>query len=244
MNDSLPLVLVPCFSGAPWDTSAFPSWRGRCLVTGALPDAATIEGYADAVAGWTRGLEEYALIGDSFGALVALALARRRPRGLRALVLSGGFARADVNAWTRLRLAAGRFLGRAGYPLTVRMHVDSLGSPFDPPGTDALLRRIFLEACSAATFFRRGGIALGADLRGGLQRVDAPTLVLTPEHDRLIGPRAARELVAGIPGAEERVLDGTGHLLRFTHPERYARAVDAFLDRRATAVRAAGRHVA
>lgn len=132
MNDSLPLVLVPCFSGAPWDTTAFPSWRRRCLVTGALPDAVDVDGYADAVAGWTRGLDGYALVGDSFGALVALALARRRPRGLRALVLSGGFARADVNPWTRLRMAAGRFLGRAGYPLTVRMHVDSLGSPFDP----------------------------------------------------------------------------------------------------------------
>lgn len=229
MTDQLPLVLVPCFSGAAWDTSQFPQWRGRKVVTGRLPDANDIDAYADIVADWTGHLGEYALVGDSFGALVALALAERRPRGLRALVLSGGFARAHVGRWTRIRMSAGRMLGQRGYPLTVRFHVRSLGSPFDPPGTDAELRRIFLEECDAATFFHRGAIALNADLRPGRKRVNTPTLVLTPEHDRLIGPEAAAELVGGIPDAREEVLKGTGHLLRFTHPERYAASVDAFL---------------
>lgn len=229
MTDQLPLVLVPCFTGAAWDTSAFPGWRRRKLVTGRLPNAPSLAAYAGIVAEWTGHLDQYALIGDSFGALVALALAERRPRGLRALVLSGGFARADVGSWTRLRMAAGRCLGRAGYPLTVRLHVDSLGSPFDPPGTAAVLRKIFHDECDAATFFKRAGIALGSDLRPGLHRVDVPTLVLTPEHDRLIGPAAAADLVAGMPNAREVVLNGTGHLLRFTHPHRYAEAVETFL---------------
>jgi len=207
----------------------FPSWRDRKLVTGRLPNAADLDAYADIVAGWARHLDEYVLVGDSFGALVALSLAERRPRGVRALVMSGGFARAHVSRWTRARMAAGRLLGRVGYSLTVRFHVDSLRSPFDPPGTDGLLRRIFLDECDASTFFDRGRIALGADLRPGLNRVDIPTLVLTPEHDRLIGPDAATELVQGIPCAREQVLEGTGHLLRFTHPRRYAEAVEAFL---------------
>lgn len=230
MTEKLPLVLVPCFSGAAWDTSRFPQWRGRQMVTGRLPNAADIDAYADLVTGWTGHLREYALVGDSFGALVALALAERRPKGLRALVLSGGFARAHVGAWTRARMAAGRMLGQWGYSLTVRFHVRSLGSPFDPQGTAALMRKIFLEECDADTFFNRGAIALGADLRPGRKRVDVPTLVLTPEHDRLIGPEAAAELVEGIPGAREEVLRATGHLLRFTHPGRYAGAINAFLN--------------
>ncbi len=225
----LPLVLVPCFSGAPWQTSMFSPWRDRKLVTGRLPNAVDLDTYADIVAGWTRHLDEYVLVGDSFGALVALSLAERRPRGIRALVVSGGFARAHVSLWTRARMASGHLLGRVGYPLTVRFHVDSLGSPFDPPGTDGLLRRIFLNECDASTFFDRGRIALGADLRPGLKQIDVPTLVLTPEHDRLIGPDAATELVQGIRGAREQVLEGTGHLLRFTHPRRYADAVRVFL---------------
>jgi len=231
MNRQLPLVLVPCFSGAAWDTSQFPRWRGRKLVTGRLPDAPDLDAYADVVAGWTRHIGDHVLVGDSFGALVALALAQRQPRGLRALVLSGGFAKAHVGRWTRVRMAAGRLLGERGYPVAVRFHVASLGSPFDPPGTGRLLRRIFVEECDARTFFRRGRVALDADLRPGLSRVDVPTHVLTPEHDRLIGPRAAAELVDGIADAREEILEGTGHLLRFTHPGRYAASINAFLDR-------------
>ena len=230
MSQQLPLVLVPCFSGAPWDTSVFPQWRGRTLVTGRLPNVDSLDDYADTVSGWTHHLREYVLVGDSFGALVALALAERRPRGLRALVLSGGFARAHVGAWVRARMGIGRALGRAGYPISVRFHVSSLGSPFDPPGTERLLRRIFLEECDAPAFFKRGDVALAADLRPELDQVNVPTYVLIPEHDRLIGPRAAQELVVGIPDARKEVLKGTGHLLRFTHPRRYAASIEAFLD--------------
>jgi len=161
MNQQLPLVLVPCFSVAARDISRLPQWRERQTVTGRLPNASGIDHCADIVAAWTRHLGEYALVGDWFGALVALALAQRQPKGLRALVLSGGFARAHVGRWTRARMAVGRALGRFGYPLTVRLHVLGLGPPFDPPGTAALLRKVSLEECDARTFFDRGAILPG-----------------------------------------------------------------------------------
>jgi pimeloyl-ACP methyl ester carboxylesterase len=225
----VPLVLVPCLSGAPWQLSAFPRWQEHTLVTGQLPDARTLEQYADQVALWTAGLSEYVLVGDSFGALVALALAERQPRGLRAVVISGGFARAHVPKLTRTRLAVGRLLGQAGYPLTVRFHVDTLRSRFDPPGTDAELRQIFLEHSDAATLLRRAEVALTADLRAALLRVNVPVLILTPEDDRLIGPQAVKELRDGLPDATEVVMKGTGHLLRFTHADEYAGQVERFL---------------
>ena len=56
-----------------------------------------------------------------------------------------------------------------------------------------------------------------------------PTLILSTEDDRLIGPEAAGEMVEGIPDAQEVVLEGTGHLLRFTHEHDYAVAVNDFL---------------
>ena len=135
-----PLVLVPCFSGAPWDTDAFPAWKNRLLITGQLPDAGSIENYANLVASWTANLKEYILVGDSFGAFVALALAQRQPPGLRALIMSGGFAKVEVSAVTRARLVAGKIIGQPGYPITVAFHVQSMRSHFDPPGTAAELR--------------------------------------------------------------------------------------------------------
>lgn len=229
MTTQLPLVLVPCFSGAPWETKDFPAWNDRVLVTGQFPDAGPMDSYIDIVESWTHGLSEYVLVGDSFGASVALALAQRRPTGLRGLVMSGGFAKADVSALTRARVAGGRLLGQVGYPLTIFLHVRSLGSRFDPLGTREELRELFLRYSDAKTFLNRGEMILAADLRPGLGRVDVPTLILTPEDDQLIGPKSARELVDGIPDAAELVLPGTGHLLRFTHETAYAAAVDRFL---------------
>ncbi len=229
---TIPYILVPCFTGAPWDTDSFPTWKNHALVTGQLPDAGSMDNYADLVASWTAGMDEYVLIGDSFGASVALALAERQPRGLRALVLSGGFAKAAVSNVTRARIAAGKVLEQTGYPISVYFHVQSLGSRFDPPGTAKKLRSIFLNHADASTFIHRGEMVLNADLRPGLGNVLVPTLILTPEDDRLIGRVAAEELKNGLPDAEEIVLPRTGHLLRFTHEREYAAAVDDFLARR------------
>jgi pimeloyl-ACP methyl ester carboxylesterase len=232
-NENTPLVLVPCFSGAPWNTKDFPEWSGRILVTGRLPAARTIDEYANIVESWTEGLDEYILVGDSFGAFVSLALAQRQPSGLKGLVLSGGFAKADISWQTRVQLAMARLLGQVGYPLTVKFWVRGLGSRFDPPGTDAELRSLFLEYSDAKTFVNRSKAVLDADLRPGLSSVSVPTLVLTPEDDRLIGAEAAEEMVHRIPDAEEIVLKGTGHLLRFTHENDYATAVKEFIARKA-----------
>lgn len=233
-NTNTSMVLVPCFSGAPWDTNAFPMWKDRVLVTGQLPNAESIDRYVDIISGWTAGLPEYVLVGDSFGASIALALAERQPSGLKALVMSGGFAYAHVTPYTRMRLVAGRILGQAGYPISVNAHVKSLGSHFDPPGTQQELRDLFLTHSDAKTFIRRGELILAADMRPALGKVNVPALILTPEDDRLIGPAAAAELVHGIPGAEEIILPHTGHLLRFTNELEYAQTVDDFLDRRLT----------
>ena len=62
-----------------------------------------------------------------------------------------------------------------------------------------------------------------------LKKIDVPTLILTPSHDRLIGPEAARILREGILQATEAVLPDTGHMFRFTHPHTYARAIEKFL---------------
>lgn len=59
-----------------------------------------------------------------------------------------------------------------------------------------------------------------------------PTLIITPSHDKLIGEEAAEIMRAGIPGAREIVLEGAGHMFRFSHPVTYARAVETFLAER------------
>ncbi|NYI98715.1 pimeloyl-ACP methyl ester carboxylesterase [Streptomonospora nanhaiensis] len=249
------LVFLPCLSGAPWTPRQLAPYRHRPVRTPALPDGVDdVERYADHVAASLADLDRpgtagdpggYVLVGDSFGANVALALAVRRPSGLRGLVLSGGFAANPVTSPLRRRAlqALGRMRGPLYRGVALRAHARTLASPHDFAGevgwSTADSRRLFLDHTPAASYGARLAAAFAADYTGRLARVRVPTLVLTPAHDVLIGPDAARILREGIPDAREVVLPRTGHMFRFSHPDTYGRAVEEFLAERVDPVAAA-----
>jgi pimeloyl-ACP methyl ester carboxylesterase len=230
------LVFIPCFSGAPWSAEQLAPYGRAPQRTVRLPEGVDdIERYADFVENEVADLEDYVLVGDSFGANIALALATRRPRGLRALVLSGGFAAdpVDSKAWKALMRTAGKARGPLYRQLTLRVHAHRLASPFDGEGqvpwSAARSRELFLANTPAASFGARVQAVLGADYVDALGRVRVPTLILTPAHDVLIGDKASKIMLAGIPDAREIVLPRTGHMFRFSHPATYAAAVTDFL---------------
>jgi pimeloyl-ACP methyl ester carboxylesterase len=230
------LVFIPCFSGAPWDLERLTPLAHRPRRTFRLPEGVDdIEAYADAVAERVADLDDYVLVGDSFGANIALALAVRRPAGLRGLVMSGGFAADPVSSpvWKSAMRIMGRLRGGAYRQLVLRAHAHRLASPHDGEGqvpwTEADSRRLFLANTPATSFGARVVAALAADYTDRLGDVRVPTLILTPSHDVLIGEDAAKIMRAGILDAREVVLERTGHMFRFTHPETYARAVEAFV---------------
>ncbi|MEV2222600.1 alpha/beta hydrolase [Nocardia vinacea] len=230
------LVLVPCFSGAPWDIEQLTPLAAHPMRTMRLPEAvADMETYADAVAEVVADLKEFVLIGDSFGANIALALAVRRPRGLKGLVLSGGFAANPISSpvlKTAMR-AMGRMRGTLYRQVALRAHAHNLASPHDHEGqipwSKADSRHLFLDNTPARSFGARAIAALNADYTGKLGQVAVPTLILTPSHDILIGEAAAAVLREGIPDAREVILERTGHMFRFSHPHTYANAIAAFL---------------
>jgi pimeloyl-ACP methyl ester carboxylesterase len=240
MSEQQPTVVtVPCFSGAPWDLQSLGPLGHRPLRTMRLPEAVEdIERYADFLQGQVADLDRYVLVGDSFGAVVALALAVRRPAGLEALILSGGFAANPVTTTVgRAKIRAARFLPGPLYRnVVLRMHAAALASPFDAtaerPLTPAGTRELFLANTPWQSYVARGAAALRAGYADRLGQVAVPTLILTPEHDTLIGEDAATVLRTGIPDAVEHVLPRTGHMFRFTHPTLYASHVEDFLSAR------------
>jgi pimeloyl-ACP methyl ester carboxylesterase len=231
------IVTLPCFSGAPWDLEQLTPLRDYELRTMRLPDGLDdVEDYVDHVLGEVANLDSYVLVGDSFGAVIALGAAVRQPAELAAVVLSGGFAAAPIDSfWTRTKIRAARFLPDPLYrTLTLRMHAHSLASPHDAhgqvPWTERDSRALFVRNTPFRSYVARARAGFSIDYRDRLARVSVPTLILTPSHDRLIGPEAARELLDGIPDAREIVIPETGHMFRFTHPETYAEQVREFLD--------------
>ncbi|WP_416875108.1 alpha/beta fold hydrolase [Kitasatospora sp. SC0581] len=230
------LVFIPCFSGAPWSAEQLTPYSEAPTRTLRLPEGVDdMERYADHVENAVADLDDYVLVGDSFGAVIALALATRRPRGLRALVLSGGFAADPVDSkpWKALMRAIGRARGPLYRQLTLRARAHRLASPFDGEGqvpwNEACSRELFLANTPAASFGARVRAAMTADYVDALGRVEVPTLLLTPSHDVLIGENASKVMLAGIPDAREVVLPRTGHMFRFSHPVTYAAAVEDFL---------------
>jgi pimeloyl-ACP methyl ester carboxylesterase len=200
-----------------------------------LPDGLDdVERYADFLATQVEDLSDYVLVGDSFGAVISLTLALRRPHGLRGLVLSGGFAANPLPAWKGMAARASRFargpLYRQG---TLRFHARELASRFDHtaevPHRQSDYRRLFVENTPPGSYTARVTSVISYDVRDQLARVDVPTLLITPADDQLVGEQAARDLCHGLPNAREVVLPQTGHMFRFTHPSLYGTTITDFV---------------
>ncbi len=238
--DAPTLVLIPCFSGRAWTPDQQAGFVPLPVRAITLPDDLDdLEAYADAVAETVQDLERYVLVGDSFGAAVALTLALRRPDGLVGLVLSGGFASDPLaTVVSRVGSHTARWLPGPLYRhLTLWIHARLLASPFDTrPGAEvrwpvSASRALFLAATPWRSYVGRVRAVRRMDVRDRLGSVEVPTLVLAPGYDHLVGPPATQVLVEGISGAEHVVLADTGHMFRFTHPRRFAAAICAFLER-------------
>lgn len=236
MTTSTPtIVTVPCFSGAPWAAEQLAPLSAYPVSTMRLPEGLDdVEAYADFVAAQVADLSNYVLVGDSFGAVISLTFALRQPIGLSGLVLSGGFAANPLPKWKSVAGSASRHLGEALYrSLTLRLHAHQLASRFDStaevPHTKADYRQLFLDNTPSNSYGARVASVISFDVRDQLEKIVVPTLLITPEDDRLVGERAARELTEGLRGAREAVLPETGHMFRFTHPNLYGRTITEFL---------------
>jgi pimeloyl-ACP methyl ester carboxylesterase len=235
------IVTIPCFSGAPWTARQLEPFAGRKVRTMRLPEGLSdVEAYADFVAAQVADLDCYVLVGDSFGAVIALTLAARRPAGLVALALSGGFAANPLPRWKGVASRASRFAGGPLYRQgTLRFHAFQLASRFDAyaeiPLTQDDYRQLFIENTPRRSYTARVTSVIGFDVRDRLDRVNVPTLIVTPQDDKLVGQDAARAMLAGIPRAREVVLPNTGHMFRFTHPDLYGHTIAGFIDDAITA---------
>jgi pimeloyl-ACP methyl ester carboxylesterase len=174
----------------------------------------TYDDLTDDVAGIIPGLgeERATILGESFGGTVALAFALRHPRMVERLIVVNSFPRFR----NRIRIQLAALLTsvlpfQALWP--VRLAANALGLYAD--GVDREDRRRFFKAIRTVkgeAYARRLQLISDFDVEDRLSEIQAPTLFIAGEKDRLIESAGeARRMAARMPDAKVRIVEGAGH---------------------------------
>jgi len=154
-------------------------------------------------------LEQVVLLGGSSGSCAAIAFAARHPERVSRLLLYGAYADGSSIATPQVRDAIVGTI-RSHWGLGSRLLADIfLGEPGS--GEQERLARYQRAAAHADTAAALLELAYRNDVRGELDAVRVPTLVVHRRGDRAIPYELGRQLAAAIPSATLVPLDGRAH---------------------------------
>jgi pimeloyl-ACP methyl ester carboxylesterase len=180
------------------------------------------------------GLDAVAVIGHSFGGMVAAELAAHVPHRVSKLVLA-----APVGLWNDDYPMADMF---TAFPFEINDLLWADPSSGEAQQAMATMAKEFSELKvddPMVAMLQRvlpGLITIGKymwplpdkGLSRRLRRIKAPTLVVWGEKDKLNPSRYADDFVAGIPDARTAFIPEAGHMLPFERTEEFVRLVDEF----------------
>ena len=186
------------------------------------------------------GIGSSIVVGQSWGTLVALALALNHPQSVGGLVLASGYyfptARSDVALFSLpsmpiagdlISYTVAPIIGEAiGWPLIAKMFAPQPVSPkfereFPMP---LALRPSQIKAFSQDTSHM---ITAAQQLSPRYGTITCPTVIMAGDADRIVNvERQSQRLHGAIPGSRLAVLNGAGHMIHHLDPARMVRAID------------------
>jgi proline iminopeptidase len=185
------------------------------------------------------GFQKFALVGDSYGGLLAMAYAAAHPEHIEKLILSDSAAPAwkdiarvlpDVFPDVLEQIAA-REKSSAGSPGAAdqRIRDHFLMLFYSEANRDAYLAGVkdleSVPQVSAAV--QKATKTL--DLTPELPKFKFTTMVITGRYDMNVAPLTAWNIYKAIPGAKFVVFEKSGHLPSYEEPDKYVRVVEEFL---------------
>jgi 3-oxoadipate enol-lactonase len=246
--DHSPLIVIPGIQGRwEWMRPTVAALSGRRDVRTFSLDVD--DGHPDSFEAWAAEIDRLidatggrraTLVAVSFGGLVGVHYAARRPDRVRALVLaSSPSPRMALGAWERRLIAHPRLLlplfGLRGLqrllPEVWAAH-DSVGARLSFMARHGweVLRRPMSPKQSAR--WVRTWQDRQAELLAACARVTAPTRILIgePALDRVVPTHSSLDYLQLIAGATVATLPRTGHIGLVSRPGAFAALVNEFLD--------------
>lgn len=170
------------------------------------------------------------VLGNGYGAFVALLMAIRHPGIATRLILADCGAAFSESGREAFRNMAAASKAR-GLSAITDVAMRRLFAPeFQAQHPDLMRDRreaflktdleVFQAACAALAEL---------DLRPELGQVNVPVLVLVGEHDEATPPPMSRELAAGLPNARLKIIPGCAHVPQLQSPEIFLDAIADFL---------------
>jgi proline iminopeptidase len=185
------------------------------------------------------GVDDFALLGHSFGAIVTTHHATELGTAAGYVISSGGDSSDALMADVGASLEA---LGDAGTAIVQSWEDEKTVQTAEEFAELMRVQTPFHFAGEPPPDFGEGTIYTPDVIRHfanagygdfdfvpQLRRIDRPTLVVVGEHDRTTTPRAAHVLHDGIAGSELAVLPGAGHMSFIEAQDEYLAAVVPFL---------------
>ncbi len=179
------------------------------------------------------GLEQASIVGHSLGGKVAQELALLAPTRVDKLVLVCSSARHDVQSgslmelWINLREEIADDLVFVQIICLCAMGPKTLAQVPLRDAAEMWMARAPVQRGSA--FLRSVEASLASDTFTRLGEIQAPTLVIYTDADRIFPQRHGEELVAGIPDAKGALLGNCGHAPMAERPAEFARLIREFL---------------
>jgi aspartate dehydrogenase len=170
------------------------------------------------------------VVGVSFGALAALALARRHPQLVRSLVLADAtLGRGALPPDERARWRAGRLALAERLPERAAERAREIAAPGAADDVLAEIERNMRRVRPAGYRYVTEIIAQ-TDARPWLADVTVPALVICGEHDAVVGLALSQTIAEGLPDARLATIPGAGHAPNLERPDDFATAVRAFVE--------------
>jgi pimeloyl-ACP methyl ester carboxylesterase len=242
-----PLVLVPGFGTGLWiwyrQVPAFAErfrtvvFDPRGVARSAAPDEPfTMRDLADDLAALLEELkvEKAHVLGASFGGFVAQEFALAHPARTRSLVLCctsyGGAGHRPPAPETLAAIASTKGLNTEE---RVRENLLLAFSPrFVEEQPDEVERVINLRAENDVpehAYTRQLQAAVAFDAAARVGGINVPTLVISGDADAIVPHENSLNLVAAIPGARLKIIEGGSHAFFIERPEEFNRAVVDFI---------------